>query len=132
MLAFVQNARANRRRNALPGIAARGILIVTIYLAVPQDNSRYVQMTLFLHSFPGHMCSHSTCGSQSCQSHTVVRNWTMSTRLAFISTIQGCLSICHGVARLLGSFSKLWSVSTMKIDKDKGETQIRTSTQQST
>ena len=45
--------------------------------------------------------------SSSFQSHTVLRNRCISTLLLFISTIHGCSSIRHGVARRLGSFSRL-------------------------
>lgn len=52
---------------------------------------------------------------QSCQSHTVFRNWPMSTRLVFISSIHGCSNMRHGVARRLPSFSRLILVSQLQI-----------------
>lgn len=45
---------------------------------------------------------------QSFQSHTCWRNFSMLTFLLFISTIHGCSSMRHGVARRAGSFSRLW------------------------
>jgi hypothetical protein len=45
--------------------------------------------------------------AQSDQSHTLLRNEAMLTRLDLISNIHGCSSIRQGVARRLGSFSRL-------------------------
>lgn len=44
---------------------------------------------------------------QTFQSHTVLRNCSNFTFLDFISMIQGCSSMRHGVARRRGSFSRL-------------------------
>jgi len=46
-------------------------------------------------------------GFHSFQSHTVARKICMLTFLLLISTIHGCSSIRHGVARLFPSFSRL-------------------------
>lgn len=53
--------------------------------------------------------SHHHCPSSfsSGQSQTVFKNCVMSTRFVFISTIQGCFMMCHGVALLVESFSRL-------------------------
>lgn len=49
-----------------------------------------------------------TSDPSSFQSHTVDKNFTMSTGFfCFISSIQGCSSMRQGVARREGSFSKL-------------------------
>ena len=45
--------------------------------------------------------------AQSFQSQTCAKKCAMLTFLVFISTIHGCSSIRHGVARLAGSFSRL-------------------------
>lgn len=45
--------------------------------------------------------------NQSFQSHTCFRKWAILTFFPFISTIHGCSSIRHGVARRGGSFSRL-------------------------